>query len=96
VKKAIVAELQQRIHVFGAFEGNIAAPATVAPAGSATRHELFAAEGHTTISALTAGNMDLGFVNEHVESQSAGQIAKPQALAPSQSCLAFCGEMGAR
>jgi hypothetical protein len=67
VKKAVVPELQQRIYVFGAFEGDIAAPATVAPAGSATRHELFAAEGHTSISALAAGDVDLSFVNEHAE-----------------------------
>jgi hypothetical protein len=67
VKKAVVPELQQGIHPLGAFQGHIAAPATVSPARSATRHELFTAEGNTTISALAAGNLDLGFVNEHVE-----------------------------
>ena len=71
-KKAVVPELQQGIHVFGAFQGDIAAPATVPPTGSAARNELFPAEGYTTISALPAGNMDLGFVNEHVESRSTG------------------------
>jgi hypothetical protein len=67
VKNTVVPELQQGVHVLSAYQGDITAPATVAPAGSATRHELFPTEGHTAISALAAGNLDLGFVNEHVE-----------------------------
>jgi hypothetical protein len=67
VKKTVVPELQQGIHVFGAFQGEITAPATVPPTGPATWNELFTTEGNATISALAAGDLDLGFVNEHVE-----------------------------
>jgi hypothetical protein len=70
MKNTVVAELQQGVHVLSAYQGNITAPATVAPAGSAAWHKLFPAEGHTAISALAAGNLDLGFVNEHVECTS--------------------------
>jgi hypothetical protein len=66
-KKAVVPELQQRIQVFGALQGDIAAPAAVSTAGSTARNELFASEGNTTISTVTAGNVNLGLVNEHVE-----------------------------
>jgi hypothetical protein len=71
-KGAVVPELQQRICVLGAFQGDITTPAAIAPAGSATRNELLTPECNTTIPALATGNMDLGFVNKHVESQSAG------------------------
>jgi hypothetical protein len=67
MKNTVVTELQQGVHVLSAYQGNITAPATVAPARSATRHKLLPAEGHAAISALAAGNLDLGFVNEHVE-----------------------------
>jgi hypothetical protein len=65
-KKAVVPELEQRIQVFGALQSDIAASAAVSTAGSATRNELLAPEGNTTISTVTAGNVDLGLVNEHV------------------------------
>jgi hypothetical protein len=67
LEEAIVAELQQGVDPLGAFQGDITAPPTVPSAGSTTRNELFPAEGNATIPARAAGNMDLGFVNEHVE-----------------------------
>jgi hypothetical protein len=95
VKNTVVPELQQSIQVFGAFQGDIAAPATVAPTGPATRNELFTAEGNTSISALAAGNPDLGFVNEHVESRSAGRMAKPTAGAAVPELVGrFVGKWG--
>ena len=95
-KKAVVAELQQGVHVLGAFQDDIATPPAVPSAGPAAWNELFPAEGYTTISAPPAGNMDLGFVNEHVESRSARQMAEPDRVPPFRGELPFCGEIGAR
>jgi hypothetical protein len=64
-KFPLVAKLQQRVQVFGAFKVYVAAPAAIAAAGAATGHKLFPPKRHTAVSAVATCYTKFGFVNEH-------------------------------
>jgi hypothetical protein len=70
---ALVSERHQRVHTRFGTDDNTATVAAVTTAGPASRHVLFSAECHTTISAPTSNGFDFDAVDEHDERSDLGK-----------------------
>jgi hypothetical protein len=57
--------VNQRVVRLARFHDDVAATATVAAAGAATRDELLPAEGNAPVAAVAGLDADFRFINEH-------------------------------